>query len=171
MKKYYSLIILLIILTGCKKTVKESTQPEHETFCDADFSTFYKKFSTDSLYQKEHIRFPLKAAYLEDTAGKEAYTVEEHIFERNMDKMLVLPSNKISMKKHPEFQESIAVVKDTVNYSFNLTGSSRAVTYTFMKEKDCWFLQRIYDDSLYQPDPFRQSKLNRFIQPFKTNTK
>lgn len=165
MKKYLSLFAVLLFMIACKKDKRENMRPQNEIFCDTDFDVFYKKFRSDSLYQKEHIKFPLTAGYYEETKDQEVYKVEEYISEANMDRMLTLPSKEISMTDKLEFGESISHVKDTINYSFTRKGTSRIVSYSFVLENDCWFLLKIFDDSLYQPDPFRGSKLKQFVQP------
>lgn len=158
---------MLLLMIACKEGKEEDMRPQNEVFCDTDFDVFFKKFRSDSLYQKEHIKSPLKAGYYEETKEKEVYKVEEHISYANMDRMLVLPSKEVSMTEQLDFQESISQIKDTMHYSFNRQGTFRIVSYSFVLEKDCWFLLKIFDDSLYQPDPFRGSKLKHFAQPFK----
>ena len=53
--KYYFGLILLTLLSSCgnKEKIKEVALPK-------DFTAFYEKFHADSIYQLNHIRFPLE---------------------------------------------------------------------------------------------------------------
>lgn len=163
----YLLILVTLLFFSCnnKKDELPKDISNHQIFCDENFDTFFKKFKTDSLYQKQHIEFPLKLSYFEDISGKEVYVVDEYTKSIDVNNMLVLPENKLRATVQSEFEENVRKFNDSVNYSFKRKNTSRTITYMFVKTNECWSLRRIFDDSLYQPDPFRQSK--EFVNPFK----
>ncbi len=162
------LVFAAVLFFSCnnKKEELPGDIANHQIFCDENFDVFFKKFKTDSLYQKQHIGFPLKLSYYEDTSGKEVYLVDEHIKSVDVKNMLILPENKLRANAQFEFEGNVRKFNDSVNYSFKRKNISRTITYMFVKTNDCWSLRRIFDDSLYQPDPFRQSKLKQFTNLF-----
>jgi hypothetical protein len=73
-KPYTNLLLLFcvfLLLTfggGCKRTIKnenENTQIEQIVLPET-FTAFYERFHTDSLYQLEHILFPLSSKVYEN---------------------------------------------------------------------------------------------------------
>jgi hypothetical protein len=63
MKKNLLALLLFTLIGACKKknteTPSPTSLPQSETL-SADFEAFYEKFHADSLYQLQHISFPLK---------------------------------------------------------------------------------------------------------------
>lgn len=163
MKKTFFLIPLLLLIIACKK---ESIQQKHEIFCYADFNTFYDKFVRDSLYQAQHINFPLDIIYMEESGIDSIRQIKEGISKYGLDKMLNVPDS-LGISHKEAYFKSIVKKTDTIYCIYSTATYKRNIVYSFIKEKDCWFLQRIHDDSLYQPGPFRKSKLNQFVNPFK----
>ena len=70
------MIFALAFLLSCKKekldqepvTVVKLDQENvaANEVCDTDFNVFFKKFSKDSVFQKKHVKFPLKNSFLDD---------------------------------------------------------------------------------------------------------
>jgi hypothetical protein len=81
MKKLILLTTLIIgTLMGCSdnpsKTVvekKASTLKKITVIEPADFDPFFKKFKSDSVYQKGHINFPIKITVMEDERDSVTY--------------------------------------------------------------------------------------------------
>ncbi|MEM7101827.1 MAG: hypothetical protein AAF502_01775 [Bacteroidota bacterium] len=63
-KLYHTLVLLIVFvgLSSCKLGDNEKQQPESnaETGLPEGFDDFYKRFHRDSLYQIDHITFPLQ---------------------------------------------------------------------------------------------------------------
>lgn len=57
MTKFLSIISFLVLFSACAETA--SSETETAAAID-DFNEFYEKFHSDSLYQKEHVLFPLQ---------------------------------------------------------------------------------------------------------------
>ena len=70
-----------------------------------NFEAFLYQFSTDSIFQKEHIKFPLKYVYADwedDYEDKTDYLTEENVFQSNFfenDNLAFFHNNDISNKK------------------------------------------------------------------------
>jgi uncharacterized lipoprotein NlpE involved in copper resistance len=81
MKKLILLITLIIgTLMGCSdnasKTAvekKAGTLKKAAVSEPADFDVFFKKFKSDSVYQKAHINFPIKITVTEDERDSVTY--------------------------------------------------------------------------------------------------
>lgn len=60
MKKYSILVLAIALLAACKDEKPMHDQVNAPTDLPKDFLDFYQRFLTDSLYQMEHILFPLQ---------------------------------------------------------------------------------------------------------------
>jgi hypothetical protein len=61
MQKQFLMLFLFASFLACKKKETNTTSNAPQTInLPADFEAFYEKFHTDSLYQLQHISFPLK---------------------------------------------------------------------------------------------------------------
>lgn len=134
-------------------------------FCDADFDAFFKKFTTDSLYQANHVQFPLQLHCFEGTYGDSIYEVSEHVNKYNFSKMLRLPEPNSTIEKS-KYYRHISTFTDTVNCEYTSETETHNLYYQFVYKDNCWLLNGIYDDSIYKPDPFRLSKLQIYTQNF-----
>ncbi len=63
MFRFILLLVILSIITSCKESVKKDFVTKSEEVLTmeipSDFVTFYNKFHSDSIYQMNHIVFPL----------------------------------------------------------------------------------------------------------------
>ena len=108
------LLIFVIVLFGCKREKENQDINKHEIFCDSDFDVFFEKFKIDSLYQKEHIEFPLKLTYYEDTSGRDVYIVDEYVKVADVRNKFSVPHNGLRTNFKIDFEGSILRLKDTV---------------------------------------------------------
>lgn len=122
-------VFLSILAIGCK------TNRSSEV-CDADFDAFFKKFASDSVFQKKHMDFPVMAYYsdedfpldlMERMVDEENYTFTDFRNERN--------AYKISLEK----------TKDSAFYWQKGINSGHNITYKFAYQDDCWKLVEIRD--------------------------
>lgn len=87
-KKLISILIMFGLVLSCKNkspdqaVVQEITIPE-------DFNDFYDRFHSDSIYQMQHIIFPLEGIPAEDSLRSEQFrwTVEDWRLHRPFDDM------------------------------------------------------------------------------------
>ena len=100
----------------------------------ANFETFIYRFSTDSIFRIEHIKFPLKYGYLDDNKEgyprKTGYLTEENVFPFDFfdkDEFVFFHSNDINNEKR---------------ILIHLRGVENGISafYYFEKFNDTWIL-------------------------------
>jgi hypothetical protein len=124
------LCLLSVLFTiGCKT---ESTPVSKGL--PPDFEEFYRVFHQDSLYQIEHIRFPLKG--LPDYAGEEAVTGDGFHWEKEAWKMHRPMDPQIS-----DFTRQLEVVEDfMVIERWRHRQQALGMERRFTKLGDEWYL-------------------------------
>lgn len=145
------LILVLFSIYSCQK--KESTiespnsgQTMASADCGSDFDLFFKEFAEDSIFQKNHIKFPLRSAYY----GGDAY--DELIVER--------VSTKSDFKYIDFTEDATAMQKETGKYTTEKIKSKNAmvykllgydnglsISYKFEIVEGCWTMVEILDES------------------------
>jgi hypothetical protein len=124
MKKYFA--ILLVLITGCKS---------QEKIC-SEFDTFFKKFASNSDFQKAHMDFPVMEYYsdedlpldiMQGQIAEEEYTFTDFTHDKEL--------YDISIDKKP----------DTVYYVRTWRESHGAMTYKFARKNNCWTLVEFHD--------------------------
>ena len=119
-------------------TDNEQINIESENY---SFSDFIKRFTTDSVFQINHIKFPLKEVSIE-------------LDEENHDSMLYTNTKKSEWKFY-SFKDTICDgIKlehqfDTINFTCTEFGVDTGVRidYYFEKSGSQWFLTKIVDSS------------------------
>jgi hypothetical protein len=154
--KTYLLIVFTAIGFSCKpdKPVrakpgactidKPVTAPHKVEGCDTDFDVFFEKFSLDSVFQKEHIKFPLKRSHLDndyqDFVSEDVTESEYHFMD--------FASHKNGMKQeYDKYTVEITEGKDTVAYFMKGYDNSIMINITFSFFDGCWYLVEIEDAS------------------------
>jgi len=75
-----SYILLLLFFFACKSNTdsnQESSPAEQVIEIPAEFVDFYEKFHTDSLFQVDHIIFPVKGSTSDQTYNKENWVMHK----------------------------------------------------------------------------------------------
>lgn len=146
-----TLIILFFALISCQR--KDSTienlnvkQMNETVDCESDFDAFFKEFAKDSVFQKNHIQFPLSASYY----GGESY-----------EKLIIDTIKTKADYKYIDFTEDVtAMQNETGKYTtekikskngvgYRLLGYDNGimVSYKFEIMNGCWTLVEIIDES------------------------
>lgn len=148
------IFILIFLLVSCmnnnsKEERSKKNEPEladvssakkYETFAD-----FVNKFFSDSIFQNNHIKFPLKVV-VNDYDLKETdsikYNTQYRYITRRMWKYTNLSNEEVDGLKIKSKLESLS-------NSVTLLGVDNGVhiTYHFRKEDDTWILIQIEDSS------------------------
>lgn len=55
-----AIMTVLLSFSACKNKATEASASEQPVYQSPEFQDFYKRFSTDSVYQLEHVVFPLE---------------------------------------------------------------------------------------------------------------
>lgn len=150
MKKLVSIFVLFSIYSCQRKdpTIESSNIEQTITSadCESDFDLFFKEFAKDSIFQKNHIKFPLRSAYY----GGDAY-----------DELIVEIVRTKSDFKYIDFTEdATAMQKETGKYTtekiksqhkvvYKLLGYDNGimVSYKFEILNGCWTMVEIVDES------------------------
>ena len=140
------LAIPLLFITSCMDNTKETTprnitdnEPDNIKSGDYNFSDFIKRFTTDSVFQINHVKFPLEEVSL----GVDAEDSDSTFY------------IKKSKWKFYSFKDTICDgIKlehqfDTINFTCTELGIDTGVRidYYFEKSGTQWFLTKIVDAS------------------------
>jgi hypothetical protein len=158
-ENFKMLVCLLIVATsflGCRKESNSIESYKSEVFCEADFGKFFERFKKDSLYQTEHLTFPLTISYYE-TDNSDTLAVTEYVSKENFRKFLKLDFMDLKIADDSVETE---VVKDRDTMIFRKIDYKKGVVnYKFVYATNCWSLVNIHDYSLQQKDLFNNSKI------------
>lgn len=145
----YILAISLMLLAGCAKEKQKLTMrmpASHvEEVCDTDFDLFFDKFSKDSLFQKRHIKFPLKSTYL-DMDG-DLSVKREDIPEEKYSFAKFINDKEIGDTGNGTYKIDITKEKDSVYYQMNGIDNGIGTTVKFAFINGCWYMVTIEDTS------------------------
>jgi hypothetical protein len=101
----------------------------------ADFDVFFKKFKSDSVYQKAHINFPIKIIVTEDERDSVTYIKE------NKWHYVRLTNNKEDIYKKAQSNKNSV----TIQYTVEDTGILMSFDFTYIEGK--WRLTSATDSS------------------------
>ena len=146
MGKYITLISLLF-LTSCMNSRKDSipesvaNNKQGVESAECSFRDFVKKFSEDSVFQKKHVKFPLKIIF-DGTCYEDSDSVSISFMEKSEWKFITLKDSIIEDIKY------IHKVNST-NYIVTEWGEDTGIfiDYNFEKSGKMWILTRIEDHS------------------------
>ncbi len=114
--------------------------------CDTDFDVFFKKFGSDSIFQKQHVKFPLKNTFL-DMEG-DLDVIRKDIKENEYRFSNFKKDNETGdAGGNGSYKVNIKKEKDSVYY--NLTGIDNgiATVVKFVFINGCWYMVAIEDSS------------------------
>lgn len=141
---------------SCKQKQEPEIQEIHETkiekpkekvFADIeDFDAFFKKFSQDSIFQKNRTKFPLKIAYYEDVTESEDLTIR---YTREMETAPIdFTKDALAMNKETDkFTFKIEKTADGMIYKRIGYDNGIYISYVFSLSGNSWFLSEIIDES------------------------
>ena len=116
------------------------------TDCIQDFDTFFEKFSTDSVFQKKWVLFPLKKSYY----GGHYYEdlIIEYI-DSSTYKFRDFTQDKYSEdKEFSKYSVHVEKLDSIVNYSWYGIDNGIMIHHVFKKINNCWFLIAIEDEGI-----------------------
>ncbi len=113
--------------------------------CNQTFDAFFERFAKDSVFQKNNVQFPLKYTHYSDVTSDEP--TEEYLngvtylfIDFSMDK-------EASNLTYDKFTIEKVEAENTVVYKRIGMDNGIRETYTFGKQKECWFLVEILNES------------------------
>ena len=144
MKKLF-LIVTCLFLFGCtSKNANQNSIPaapvKQSDTTQENFDVFFKKFQTDSVFQKSRIEFPLKSTTIdEDGNSKKSISKDEWIKNKwTFIHFFATYKSKEIIKK-----TSLGQTKLEINFQVEDTGIERH--FLFVKVKGKWELNSVED--------------------------
>jgi hypothetical protein len=138
MKTLATIISLFLLFASCSNgnTNPDKARPHNSNNQVENFEVFFEKFSSDSVFQKSRIKFPLPAETYDIDKGsylKSATNAAEWSFFniKELDRKILTTSKEKD--------------QNTVNIQIEDTGVS--VDYIFRKQGNKWKLTKIVDSS------------------------
>lgn len=139
-------IIMMMLFVSCddnKKTVKMPISFKQEN-CDADFDIFFKKFASDSVFQKLHVKFPLRNSHLNDDYNdmiRKDIPLSKYTF-------IDFGRHKDAMKhEYDKFNVEVKKSKDSVFYFMKGYDNGIMTEMKFYYDGSCWKMVEIVDQS------------------------
>lgn len=139
--KYFLYLITVTFFFSCKEPkIETSTSTEEKE----NFDTFFKKFSSDSIFQKQRIIFPFKMTYWEselETPNIEYYDTTNYSFlnfEYN-------PS--FSKREIDAYTQEIKIYHDTVRLEIRGIDNGIYIDTDFIIVKGLWYCSHFNDSS------------------------
>lgn len=145
MRRLWFIIFSFVVLASCTNQTKETAAKDIKNDSlkterkDYSFVDFFKEFSEDSVFQKEHIKFPLENTYIfdvEDECDSTLYWQKSEWQYINM---------KDTVIDGIEYVHEI----DTTNNTITIHGIDTGILieYYFSKSGNQWMLTKIEDHS------------------------
>ncbi len=137
--KYLFLIIFTIIITCCESKKNQPSKLSNNRV-EENFEIFLNKFSSDSIFQIQRVKFPLLSKTDDRESGQRDQSIiqqKDWIFS-NFTKLKTIPKYVISHKK---------INTNEYHLIFQIEDTGVNVTYVFKNEQGNWFLILINDDS------------------------
>ncbi|WP_417352390.1 DUF4348 domain-containing protein [Flavobacterium alkalisoli] len=148
----FLLLIILVVAVGCNKevkTVKEDstntiaveTLPSSKEDCDENFDAFFIRFQNDSVFQKNHVKFPLKNTFLDNdyvNVIREDILRDKYRF-NDFENDKTAEDYTVNLKQEKN--------NDTVYYSYRGIDNGIFIDIKFLQINGCWYLVAIEDSS------------------------
>lgn len=154
MKTYQFLIfsVLILILVSCgnssqKSEVKSAENNNSMTpdlnLVDSNFNDFIEKFSSDSLFQINRTKFPLKVSW-EDTDNNKGESFQDLSNFELIDFRIKKTNNKTD-----NWELKSIIAEDNLSAKIEIQGVDNGILvyYLFVKENGIWKLVEVNDKS------------------------
>jgi hypothetical protein len=148
LKIVVSFMVVTVLLFGCSK--KEKIQMRMPTSrkvekYDPDFDVFFRKFAGDSVFQKEHVVFPLKNSYSDEDYIPDDM-IESDIMDVESYQFVDYSKDKEASKlEHWPFKPVIRTFEDTIYYTRFGVNNDFHIDYKFVCKNGEWFLVEVID--------------------------
>lgn len=150
MKKLVSIFVLFSIYSCQRKdpTIESSNIEQTITSadCESDFDLFFKEFAKDSIFQKNHINFPLSITYYADESHEEL--IVETIETKSDFKYIDFTDDVNAMQTETDkFTTEKVKAKTTATYKRLGYDNGIMISYKFEMINGCWTMVGILDES------------------------
>ena len=137
--------ILILLAIACQKSEKNFVPSEKiNKKCLSDFDEFFEKFGKDSLYQIDHIKFPIKYSFL----SEDYQNVIDSILNKKDYHYINFDSDKKAMQSETgKYTVEKEKTKNKILYKQIGYDNGIYMTFEFQIINGCWYLVRISDES------------------------
>ncbi len=137
--KFLLLATASIFLIGCKTKSNESTTKLIKSINvskEEPFESFIKKFSCDSTFQNNHIKFPILLIAEDDSGESEQSYIEQKDW----------GFSDLTKLKKPKYIQTLKKIS-SLEYLliFQIEDTGVYIIYTFRKQENGWILIKITD--------------------------
>ncbi|WP_294736683.1 hypothetical protein [uncultured Flavobacterium sp.] len=110
-----SILFITLAFTACKNKhedtiVHTEKSKKIDTLWRGDFKVFFDKFATDTIFQKNHIQFPLKEVYT-DFPNENTQNIVTRYKDKDKYKYLYLTTDTPELNKKLEYEYQKTTVK------------------------------------------------------------
>jgi len=164
MKNIFIIIFSLFLVISCNNKKRKSTSVNTNTLLNLDtvqrkktkvdetdncsiiFDEFFERFSKDSIFQKQRVKYPLKWSYYDESYEK--LTID-YVMKKDFA-YIDFSEDKNAMEnesgKYKVFIEKKG--KNKINYLLKGYDNGLYMKYIFeLDERECWYLVEIIDES------------------------
>jgi hypothetical protein len=160
--KYFALIIP-IVSVGCTKNADKEERQDKGTVgtsvetmvnhegesVDVDFKKFIVKFSSDSIYQSEHVQFPLKVTKVPDPVLSQDEETSDSTYTIDKSQYTLLDLVNPSSENYGDVV-SVNTYSEKGKMMVEVSGREGRIhlEYLFYRQNKEWFLKEIIDYNL-----------------------
>jgi hypothetical protein len=160
----YLLILVAVLFFSCGKTPEIKTPvekaKEKESFsitdeedfvpldakdCDADFEVFFEKFKSDTIFQKQHVKFPYMFYYSDEDFPLDM--MESMVWKSEYDVIDFSAPMYTYPHKDSPFTMDYMKGKDSVFCIKQSTLNKTTINYKFAAIKGCWYMVEVVDNT------------------------
>ncbi|MCS3798877.1 DUF4348 domain-containing protein [Niastella sp. OAS944] len=136
-----TILLAAFLITGCSEESKKPEQPTAQTnHAQAEsFDSFFEKFSSDSVFQKSRIKFPLTSQVYDIDSEKEVTSTTD------ASEWAFFNIKQLKQDKKYIFKTSSEKEQYIINVKMEDTGIY--VDYIFDRQSGKWTLVKIVDQS------------------------
>jgi hypothetical protein len=140
-KNIYALALLIVLSCGTRSTDSTASDKGTDSLTisnnneQEDFNEFFKKFTTDSLFQIERVKFPWRLLM----TTEEGETVEETSKE-DWTHSTFYYEDSYASRQVDAYTQEIKNYGDTIKLEFRGVDNGIHVDYEFAREKGKWIL-------------------------------
>lgn len=136
--------------TKDKTEKKEDIKTESFNSCNETFDEFFERFSRDSVFQKNRVKYPFKYLNSEYDFDKRQDTISaELILNKDKFSFIDFTEDKNAMdKEYDKYTVSMEDLQGIKNYRLNGYDNGIRITHKFKLIDGCWYMVEILDESI-----------------------
>ncbi|MBN2729783.1 MAG: DUF4348 domain-containing protein [Bacteroidales bacterium] len=155
MKKIAAIILLSVFIISCSNnSKKDNTDASNENKAvdtivsdpaptNDEIQAFIDQFSTDSVFQMAHIKFPVKKIY----PDQDMNLINDLIDKENWEIIDIRYDSAFYYRQYSSYGQKFIIIDDTLNISHVGLNCGINFGYKFVRKNEEWILFEAYDHS------------------------